>query len=95
MSDDIKNAVSEMGEAFDEFKKAYDQKLENVAKGVADPLLDGKIDAIEAKMNSLEDVNQQLVAQKAHQEKMEEQMDRLETALRRPATGFGFGFERV
>jgi HK97 family phage major capsid protein len=88
MSDDIKNAVSEMGEAFEEFKKAYDQKLENVSKGVADPLLDGKIDAIEAKMDSLETVNQQLVQQKAHQEKMTEQMDRMETALRRPNTGF-------
>jgi len=88
MSDDIKNAVSEMGEAFEEFKKAYDQKLENVSKGVADPLLDGKIEAIEAKMDSLETVNQQLVQQKAHQEKMTEQMDRMETALRRPNTGF-------
>ena len=49
MSDDVKNAVSEMGEAFEEFKKAYDQKLENVSKGVADPLLDGKIENIESK----------------------------------------------
>ena len=88
MSDDIKNAVSEMGEAFEQFKSAYDQKLENVKKGVADPLLDGKIANIEAKLDSMEVVNQQLVQQKAHQEKMEEQMDRLETALRRPATGF-------
>ena len=88
MSEDIKKHLSEMGEAFDEFKKSYDQKLENVAKGVTDPLLDGKIDAIEAKMDSLENVNQQLMAQKAHAEKMEEQMDRLETALRRPSSGF-------
>ncbi len=88
MSDDVKNAVSEMGEAFEEFKKAYDQKLENVSKGVADPLLDGKIENIESKLDSLETVNQQLVHQKAHAEKMEEQMERMETALRRPASGF-------
>ena len=88
MSEDIKKTLSQYGEAFDEFKKSYDEKLENIAKGVSDPLLDGKIDAIEAKMDSLENVNQQLMAQKAHAEKMEEQMDRLETALRRPSSGF-------
>ena len=82
MSDDVKNAVSEMGEAFEEFKKAYDQKLENVSKGVADPLLDGKIENIESKLDSLETVNQQLVHQKAHAEKMEEQMEALNMEYR-------------
>ena len=69
MSDDIKNAVSEMGEAFEQFKSAYDQKLENVKKGVADPLLDGKISNIEAKLDSMEVINQQLVQQKRGQHK--------------------------
>ena len=46
--DDIKNAISDMGHAFEEFKKSYDQKLENVEKGVSDPLLDEKISKIES-----------------------------------------------
>lgn len=86
--DDIKTAISEMGNAFDEFKKSYDQKLENIEKGVSDPILDDKIAAIEAKMDSLENVNQSLTLQKQQQENQKEQMDRIETMLRRPQTGF-------
>jgi len=85
--DDIKTAISEMGNAFDEFKKSYDQKLENIEKGVSDPILDDKISAIEAKMDSLENVNQSLTLQKQQQENQKEQMDRIETMLRRPQTG--------
>jgi len=85
--DDIKTAISEMGNAFDEFKKSYDQKLENIEKGVSDPILDDKIAAIEAKMDSLENVNQSLTLQKQQQENQKEQMDRIETMLRRPQTG--------
>ncbi len=85
--EDIKSAISDMNSAFEEFKKSYDQKLENVEKGIADPLLDEKINAIEAKMDSLEEVNQSLTLQKGRQEQQEEQMDRIEAMLRRPASG--------
>lgn len=87
MMEDIKSAISDMNSAFEEFKKSYDQKLENVEKGIADPLLDEKINAIEAKMDSLEEVNQSLTLQKGRQEQQEEQMDRIEAMLRRPASG--------
>lgn len=87
MMEDIKSAISDMNSAFEEFKKSYDQKLENVEKGIADPLLDEKINAIEAKMDSLEEVNQALTLQKGRQEQQEEQMDRIEAMLRRPASG--------
>lgn len=86
--DDIKSAISEMGEAFEEFKKSYDRKLENVEKGVSDPLLDEKLGNIETKLDSLEEVNQQITLQKKASEGIKEQMDRLETAVRRPASGF-------
>lgn len=85
--EDIKSAISDMNSAFEEFKKSYDQKLENVEKGIADPLLDEKIVAIEAKMDSLEEVNQAITLQKSRQEQQKEQMDRIETMLRRPASG--------
>jgi HK97 family phage major capsid protein len=85
--EDIKSAISDMNSAFEEFKTSYDQKLENVEKGIADPLLDEKIVAIEAKMDSLEEVNQALTLQKNRQEQQEEHMERIETMLRRPASG--------
>ena len=36
MSEDIKTLVSEMGSAFEEFKKSYDEKLDKRAKGQED-----------------------------------------------------------
>lgn len=85
--EDIKSAISGIGQAFDEFKKSYDQKLENIKQGVSDPLLDEKISAIEAKMDSFENVNQQITLQKQQAEQQKEQMDRIETMLRRPQSG--------
>jgi HK97 family phage major capsid protein len=88
MSEDIKTLVSDMGSAFEEFKKSYDQKLENVQKGIDDPALDTKITAIEAKLDQFEDVNQRIVASQKTQESIKEQMDRMETVMRRPNSGF-------
>jgi len=85
--DDIQSVVSGMGEAFEEFKKSYDQKLENVKQGVNDPLLDEKISKIESKLDSYENVNQQITLQKQQNEELKEQMDRMETVLRRPSSG--------
>jgi len=85
--DDIQSVVSGMGEAFEEFKKSYDQKLENVKQGVNDPLLDEKISRIESKLDSYESVNQQITLQKQQNEELKEQMDRMETVLRRPSAG--------
>ena len=61
MSEDIKTLVSEMGSAFEEFKKSYDEKLDKMAKGQEDSALDAKLAAIEAKMDSYEDINQRMV----------------------------------
>ncbi len=47
MSEDVKTLVSDMGAAFEEFKKSYDQKLDNLEKGVQDTTLDGKIADLE------------------------------------------------
>jgi Sec-independent protein translocase protein TatA len=62
MSEDVKSLVSDMGTAFEEFKKSYDQKLENMEKGVSDSALDDKIAGIEAKLDQYEDVNQRIQA---------------------------------
>jgi HK97 family phage major capsid protein len=88
MSEDVKTLVSDMGTAFEEFKKSYDQKLENVEKGINDTALDAKIAGIEAKLDQYEDVNQRIVASQKTQESIKDQMDRMETVMRRPNSGF-------
>lgn len=82
---EVKSAVDAMANAFEEFKKANDQRLENIEKGQADPLLDGKISAIEAEMDRFGDINNQIQAQKAKDEQIEEKLASIETMLKRPS----------
>ncbi len=88
MEAEIKSAIQNLGETFEQFKQAYDEKLENVAKSEADPLLDEKLAKIEAKMDSLEDVNQAITKQQAAQENLKEQMEQIHTVVTRPNSGF-------
>lgn len=89
MSEDIKNAVSEIGHAFEEFKKANDQKLEALEKGQnVDILVDSKLEAIEEKLNGLEDINQEITQAKQAQEGIKEQVEQLETVMKRPNSGY-------
>ena len=58
MSEDVKKVMQEFGKAFEEFKKANDEKLDNLEKGISDGMLDEKIVKIEEKLDSLEDIKQ-------------------------------------
>lgn len=51
---DLRAAIKGLGEAFTEFKKTNDERLEKLAKGQGDPLLDGKLDVINHKLTELE-----------------------------------------
>ena len=84
----IKEALNEYGKAFEEFKKANDEKLEQIEKGLSDPLLDDKIENIEEKMNSLEDFNQRVTQSEKAQEQVNEKLANLETIIKRPNSGF-------
>jgi len=88
MSEDVKKVMSEFGQAFEEFKKANDEKLENLEKGLSDPLLDEKLTKIEKKLDSLEDINQAITQTKAKQEIADEKVEHLETVLTRPESGY-------
>ena len=61
MSEDIKTIASDLGSAFEEFKKSYDEKLDKMAKGENTSELDAKLAAIESKMDNYEDINQRIV----------------------------------
>ena len=87
MSEDIKTIASDLGSAFEEFKKSYDEKLDKMAKGENTSELDAKLAAIESKMDNYEDINQRIVQSQKSQEALMEQMDRVEVAMRRPNSG--------
>lgn len=57
---ELRQALKQLGEAFSEFKKTNDERLEKLAKGQPDPLLDGKLDGINQKLSELEGVKKTL-----------------------------------
>ena len=89
MSEDIKQVVSEIGTAFEEFKKANDQKLEALEKGQsADSSVEAKLNSIEEKLDGLEDINQEITQAKLAQDGIKEQVEQLETVMKRPNSGY-------
>lgn len=88
MSEDIKNAIQEMGKTFEEFKKVNDQRIESIEKGEGTAYVDEKLAKLEAKMDSYEDINQKLTTAEANAENIKSQIEKLETVIRRPNSGF-------
>jgi len=86
---DIKGAVQELGEAFEEFKKANDEKIDALESGKGhDALLDDKIANIESKLDGLEEINQKMTKAELSQDNIKEQVEQLETVMKRPNSGF-------
>ena len=72
MSEDVKNAIQEMGSTFNEFKKVNDERLEKLEKGESVADLDSKMAQIESKLDSMEEINQKLtVAEQSQNEDKE------------------------
>ena len=51
---ELRQGIKQLGEAFHEFKKTNDERLEKLGKGTTDPLLEGKLDALNQKLSDLE-----------------------------------------
>jgi HK97 family phage major capsid protein len=88
MSEDIKNAIQDMGQTFAEFKKVNDQRLDSIEKGESTAYVDEKLAKMEAKMDSYEDINQKLTTAEANAENIKNQIEKLETVVKRPNSGF-------
>jgi len=88
MSEDIKNSINDLGSAFEEFKKVNDERLEAVEKGDGTAYLDEKLEKIEAKLDSYEDLNQKITVAEQNATDVKGQIDKLETVLKRPNSGF-------
>lgn len=88
MSEDIKNAITDLGQTFEEFKKVNDQRLEHIEKGESTALVDEKLAKMEAKLDSYEDINQKLTTAELNAENIKSQIEKLETIVTRPNSGF-------
>jgi len=92
---EIKKSIEGMMTAFDEFKKTNDERIKQVEKkGVADPVTEQKLVAIEKKLQESEAINQKLTAAEAAQKQAKEEaeaqkkrIDELELKLKRPKAG--------
>lgn len=79
---EVKAAVAPVMTAFEEFKATNDERLKQIEKkGVADPVTDAKLAAIEAKLASSEDLNQKLTQAENQSKAAKEQADELKTQL--------------
>ncbi len=88
MSDEVKEAVDALGRAFEEFKKTNDERVAAVEKGqVVDPLVEEKLTKIESDLDKYEDLNQAVTQQQLNQDNVKDQLDRVETLLKRPESG--------
>jgi HK97 family phage major capsid protein len=88
MSEDIKNAITDLGQTFEEFKKVNDQRLEQIEKGESTALVDEKLAKMEAKMDSYEEINQKLTTAELNADNIKSQIEKLETIVTRPNSGF-------
>lgn len=84
---EVKDTINDLNTTFEEFKKSYDEKLENLEQGKADPLLDEKLSKLEERLDSHEDLNQQMTMQAKAQDQIGERLESIETVLKRPQAG--------
>ena len=82
MSEDVKSAIQDLGQTFSEFKKVNDERLEKLEKGESTADLDAKMEKIESKLDSIEEINQSITKAEQSQVEVKEQIDRLETVIR-------------
>lgn len=87
MSEEIKKAVDGIATAFEEFKSTNDARLAEIEKGSPDPIIEGKLKAIEDDLDRFEDVNQKLTQQMNEQKQISEKLDSFEAMLKRPNAG--------
>ena len=88
MSEDVKTVMSDFGHAFEEFKKANDEKLDRLEKGLSvDAVLEAKLNGIESTLETLESMNSSITQTKAAQEATTAKLSELETVLSRPNSG--------
>ena len=87
MSEDVKTVIQEFGNTFEEFKKVNDERIDNLEKGLSSSDQDAKLEKIEAKLDSLEDINQKITTANESAESMKSKVEELEAVITRPNSG--------
>lgn len=87
MDKEVKDAIEDVGRAFNEFKEANDKRLEGLASGKAVGDLEAKVDKINTVLDRYEPMNQQVTKSLQAQNALQEQLDRVETILNRYTAG--------
>jgi|AntRauTorcE11897_2_1112592.scaffolds.fasta_scaffold01057_13 HK97 family phage major capsid protein len=78
MNSDIKNAVNELGQAFEVFKEANNQRLTEISRtGAADPLTETKVNRLNAEVSRTQELT----------DTARKRLDQLETAIKRAPVG--------
>lgn len=81
---DPKDAVTQVMEAVTELRASNDKLLAAKADGKAVADLEAKVDKINVALDKFEPLNQQITLATQQQKAMQEQLDKIETALNRP-----------
>ena len=88
MTEEIRQAVDELGNAVEELKTENRKRLDEIEKkGHADPILQDKVDKISDKIAEIEEKRQDNEILKKNLERAEEKLASIETRLARPEYG--------
>lgn len=82
MSDEVKQAVSGLMTAFEEFKATNDERIKQIeAKGAPDPITTDKLDKIESTLSAFEGLNTKLTQAEAKNKALAEQQETMNSLI--------------
>ena len=88
MSEEIKDVIETLGTSFEEFKAENQKNIDEIKKkGVADPLLQEKVDKLANDVAGAVEQKQEIEMQAKALSEAEAKLEKLETAIARPETG--------
>ena len=88
MSEEIKDVINALGKSFEEFKSENQKNINEIKKnGVADPLLQEKVDKLADDVAGAVEQKQDIELQKKALEDATAKLEKLETTLARPELG--------
>lgn len=88
MSEEIKDVINALGKSFEEFKSENQKNINEIKKnGVADPLLQEKVDKLADDVAGAVEQKQDIELQKKALEEATAKLEKLETTLARPELG--------
>jgi HK97 family phage major capsid protein len=86
---ELREAVEGIGKAFEEFKDVNNQKIAELEKkGSVDPITEEKLQKVEKTLDVYEDFNQKATKIFLEQKNVNEKLEKMETAMKRPDAGY-------